>query len=64
MHMVITTQRLSTDVIMGLMEANIPGHIALRGAVVSMLQCRLKLDYSRATRLVDQIEKKGIVGFL
>lgn len=31
MHMVITTQRLSTDVIMGLMEANIPDHIALRG---------------------------------
>lgn len=29
-----------------------------------MLQCYLKLDYSRATRLVDQIEKKGIVGFL
>ena len=31
-------------------------------ASVSMLQRRLKLGYSRAARLVDQLEEKGIVG--
>ena len=31
-------------------------------ASVSMLQRRLKLGYSRAARLVDQIEEHGIVG--
>ena len=31
-------------------------------ASVSMLQRRLKLGYSRATRLVDQMEELGIVG--
>ena len=31
-------------------------------ASVSMLQRRLKLGYSRAARLVDQMEQKGYVG--
>ena len=31
-------------------------------ASVSMLQRRLKLEYSRAARLVDQMEERGIVG--
>ena len=31
-------------------------------ASVSMLQRRIKLGYSRAARLVDQMEEKGVVG--
>ena len=31
-------------------------------ASVSMLQRRLKLGYSRAARLVDQMEERGYVG--
>ena len=31
-------------------------------ASVSMLQRRLKLGYSRAARLIDQMEERGVVG--
>ena len=31
-------------------------------ASVSMLQRRLKLGYSRAARIIDQIEERGIIG--
>ena len=44
-----------------LMEA-IDVVIDSRQASVSMLQRRLKLGYSRAARIVDQMEERGIVG--
>ncbi|MGE4549329.1 MAG: DNA translocase FtsK [Intestinibacillus sp.] len=44
-----------------LMEA-IDVVIESRQASVSMLQRRLKLGYSRAARIVDQMEERGIVG--
>jgi S-DNA-T family DNA segregation ATPase FtsK/SpoIIIE len=36
--------------------------IEAKQASVSMLQRRLKLGYSRAARIVDQLEDLGIVG--
>ena len=33
-----------------------------RQASTSMLQRRLKLGYSRAARIIDQIEERGIIG--
>ena len=33
-----------------------------RQASTSMLQRRLKLGYSRAARIIDQIEDRGIIG--
>ena len=50
MHLIIATQRPSTDVITGLMKANIPSIIAL--SVASGLESRIILDTQGAEKLV------------
>jgi len=45
-----------------LLPAAIDVVLEMGQASVSMLQRRLKLGYSRAARLVDQMEEKGVVG--
>ena len=45
-----------------MLDAAIDGVVESGQASVSMLQRRLKLGYSRAARIVDQMEERGIVG--
>lgn len=52
MHMIIATQRPSTDIITGMIKANFPGRIAFR--VAQMVDSRTILDQPGANRLIGR----------
>lgn len=52
MHMIIATQRPSTDIITGMIKANFPGRIAFR--VASMVDSKTILDRPGANRLIGR----------
>ncbi len=52
MHMIIATQRPSTDIITGMIKANFPGRIAFR--VSQMVDSRTILDQPGANRLIGR----------